>query len=108
MNRLLHSRTTLGLPQAVDKSEIRSALQNWQIGMMMEEEKRSPSYGAQPQRPRSIGDGKPAVIEASNPVNGTGGHKKTNGRRREPRRHTLQNGIDYNMVSWACAEGTGI
>ncbi|KAF6202021.1 hypothetical protein GE061_004417 [Apolygus lucorum] len=93
--RLLHSRTTLGLPQAVDKSEIRSALQNWQLGMMMEEEKRSPNYAAQPQRPRSIGDGKPSAIEASNP--GVG-HKKTNGRRREPRRHTLQNGIDYNML----------
>lgn len=27
-------------------------------------------------------------------------HKKVTGRRREPRRHTLQNGIDYNMVSF--------
>ena len=27
-------------------------------------------------------------------------HKKITGRRREPRRHTLQNGIDYNMVQY--------
>lgn len=26
------------------------------------------------------------------------GHKRNTTRRREPRRHTLQNGIDYNMV----------
>ncbi|CAB0007594.1 unnamed protein product [Nesidiocoris tenuis] len=104
--RLLHSRTTLGLPQ-VDKSEIRSALQNWQLGMMLEEEKRSPGSGyagavysaaAQPQRPRSVGDGKPSTGAPAMPDAG-GGHKKANGRnRREPRRHTLQNGIDYNML----------
>lgn len=46
---------------------------------------------------RSMGDGKAAV---QNDVPTTGGlyQKKTNIRRREPRRHTLQNGIDYNML----------
>ncbi|XP_014247982.1 suppressor APC domain-containing protein 2 [Cimex lectularius] len=84
-------RTAVGLDRGMDKSEIRSALQNWQLGMMLEEEKRSPGYPGQNQRPRSIGDGKPAVVEPQ-------GHKKPNARRREPRRHTLQNGIDYNML----------
>lgn len=82
----------------VDKSEIRSALQNWQMGMMMEEEKRAYSSGTG--RPRSIGDGKPAAdsVNSASSNQQQQQYKKSNPRRREPRRHTLQNGIDYNMV----------
>lgn len=44
---------------------------------------------------RGPGDGKAAPQnELSNGIY----QKKTNVRRREPRRHTLQNGIDYNML----------
>lgn len=44
---------------------------------------------------RGLGDGK----AAPQPDLQTGIYqKKTNVRRREPRRHTLQNGIDYNML----------
>uniref|UniRef100_A0A1B6HNP1 Suppressor APC domain-containing protein n=1 Tax=Homalodisca liturata TaxID=320908 RepID=A0A1B6HNP1_9HEMI len=76
----------------LDKQEIRTALQNWQLGVMMgdQEEKRM-AYS----RGRSIGDGKPAVVAEPQPVLP---HKKGSSRRREPRRHTLQNGIDYNML----------
>ncbi|KAK9499777.1 hypothetical protein O3M35_002749 [Rhynocoris fuscipes] len=82
---------------SVDKSEIRSALQNWQMGMMLEEEKRS-AYVSGTGRPRSIGDGKPASDPVNSAVSNQQQHKKSNARRREPRRHTLQNGIDYNML----------
>ncbi|KAG8263362.1 negative regulation of protein localization to cell cortex [Homalodisca vitripennis] len=76
----------------LDKQEIRTALQNWQLGVMMgdQEEKRM-AYS----RGRSIGDGKPAVVAEPQQVLP---HKKGSSRRREPRRHTLQNGIDYNML----------
>lgn len=64
----------------LDRAEIRTALQNWQIGILMNEEKGGF---------RSAGDGKPdnALYQ-----------KKNSAKRREPRRHTLQNGIDYNML----------
>jgi len=84
-------RTAVGLERGngvVDKAEIRSALQTWQMGLMLEEEKRGG-------RQRSVGDGKPSTTPDQQPPNP---HKKTNARRREPRRHTLQNGIDYNML----------
>lgn len=51
---------------------------------------------------RSLGDGKAAVqpevpAQAPHQIQGIY-QKKPNARRREPRRHTLQNGIDYNML----------
>lgn len=46
---------------------------------------------------RSLGDGKAAVQTEVPQVQGIY-QKKPNARRREPRRHTLQNGIDYNML----------
>lgn len=86
-----------GLSANMDRAEIRTALQNWQMGLLMNDQenkpdKRSPQFLRQG---RSLGDGKPAQNEAQN-----GGiyQKKSNVRRREPRRHTLQNGIDYNML----------
>lgn len=89
----------------IDRAEIRTALQNWQIGLMMNDQdvksdKRSPQYaGVVPNRTsRSLGDGK-AAPQTDIPQQVTGIYqKKANVRRREPRRHTLQNGIDYNML----------
>ncbi|XP_044733056.1 suppressor APC domain-containing protein 2 isoform X2 [Chrysoperla carnea] len=94
----------------VDKSEIRTALQNWQMGLMINEqeakEKQQRSNGPSSSRiGRGAGDGKPATQsemqsqQQQQPVVvQAGGVKKPNVRRREPRRHTLQNGIDYNML----------
>ena len=39
---------------------------------------------------------------AANPTRKSAGQRK-----REPRRHTLQNGIDYNMVSWRTGSSPG-
>lgn len=90
-----------------DKSEIRTALQNWQVGLMMNEDKcldkkaiSNTNYSVDTRtllRPGKIIDGNNKAIDIAN--NQIQAHKKTvNTRRREPRRHTLQNGIDYNMV----------
>lgn len=82
----------------MDKAEIRSALASWQMGMMLEE---TTGKGRQ-ERARSMGDGKDAGRlsqgQATHSVSGELHKKAASGRRREPRRHTLQNGIDYNMV----------
>ena len=97
-----HDRTNLDRNSmergVLDKAEIRSALQCWQ------------QRAAQPAwNNRGSGDGKPATLnscstymsskgDAEN-INVAGnGQKRSTGRRREPRRHTLQNGIDYNML----------
>ncbi|KAL1117243.1 hypothetical protein AAG570_004569, partial [Ranatra chinensis] len=85
-------RSAIGLDRVGDKAEIRSALQSWQLGMMKEEEKRMPGGGA-----GNVGGGGVGGGLVQDP-NGQGQHKKQSGRRREPRRHTLQNGIDYNML----------
>ncbi|GJQ87967.1 hypothetical protein Trydic_g12897 [Trypoxylus dichotomus] len=95
----------------IDRAEIRNALQNWQMGLMMNDpegksEKRPNQYnngnantnnGMLRTGGRSMGDGK---ASGQNDAPTTGGlyQKKVNIRRREPRRHTLQNGIDYNML----------
>lgn len=80
------------ISQNLDRAEIRTALQNWQIGLMMNEDKLDKRYA---RNGRGPGDGKP-----SNPSDLQVGiyQKKANVKRREPRRHTLQNGIDYNML----------
>lgn len=78
------------IPQNLDRAEIRTALQNWQIGVLMNEDKSIKGYS----RNRGSGDGKP-----SNQPEQVGMYqKKSSAKRREPRRHTLQNGIDYNML----------
>lgn len=85
----------------LDKAEIRNALQNWQMGLLMNEadtkegNKKLQDYQNFHNRiMRTNGDGQ---IDFSLQGNGVY-QKKTNIRRREPRRHTLQNGIDYNML----------
>ncbi|XP_024940979.1 suppressor APC domain-containing protein 2 isoform X3 [Cephus cinctus] len=96
----------LSSDRSFDKSEIRTVLQNWQMGLMMGDDKCidkrqlvSANYRTDSQtllRPaRALGDGK--AVDTQNNQLGLQ-QKKLLGRRREPRRHTLQNGIDYNMM----------
>ncbi|XP_060519797.1 suppressor APC domain-containing protein 2 [Cylas formicarius] len=104
----MERNTVTAAPGNLDRAEIRTALANWQMGLMTNQdsnkaEKRVVSTNNVPQtysggllRPsRSLGDGKAAVQDVA--VQGLY-QKKSNARRREPRRHTLQNGIDYNML----------
>ncbi|XP_057652443.1 suppressor APC domain-containing protein 2 [Diorhabda carinulata] len=104
-------RSAIGLERAatagnLDRAEIRTALQNWQIGVMMSdqenkngEKRQGQTYnGGLLRTSRSLGDGKDAIQGEVQGVQGGIYQKKTNPRRREPRRHTLQNGIDYNML----------
>ncbi|XP_047363425.1 suppressor APC domain-containing protein 2 isoform X3 [Vespa velutina] len=97
----------LSADRNIDKSEIRTVLQNWQMGLMMNDDKcldkrqlPMSNYRADARttflRPtRALGDGK--AVDLQNNQLGLQPKKPLN-RRREPRRHTLQNGIDYNMM----------
>ncbi|XP_054738499.1 suppressor APC domain-containing protein 2 [Anastrepha obliqua] len=87
----------------LDKAEIRHALQNWQMGILLNEmgakEKRNSAYLYNHFPYRGCADG--GSSSATDSVTGTVGTlhpKKGSSKRREPRRHTLQNGIDYNML----------
>ncbi|CAH1276310.1 unnamed protein product [Diabrotica balteata] len=104
-------RSAVGLERAatagnLDRAEIRTALQNWQMGVMMNdqenkngEKRQGPQYnGGLLRTSRSMGDGKAAMQGEVQGVQGGIYQKKPNPRRREPRRHTLQNGIDYSML----------
>lgn len=73
----------------LDKAEIRTALQNWQMGVMMNEDKRAMLN-------RGSGDG--GSVDSAMAILPSPSKKGFSSRRREPRRHTLQNGIDYNML----------
>lgn len=130
-----------------DREGIRTALQNWQIGVMVNNGERDQvdlKHLNNPDKPqgqpqpysgllrtttsRSLGDGSATnqqhiadmnsainnlnhlnLAQQSNSQNNSNNNnssssgqgiyqKKSNVRRREPRRHTLQNGIDYNML----------
>ncbi|XP_017481472.1 PREDICTED: suppressor APC domain-containing protein 2 [Rhagoletis zephyria] len=90
-------------PTPLDKAEIRHALQNWQMGILLNEmgakEKHDSAYIYNQFPYRGCADG--GSSSATDSVTGTVGTlhpKKTSSKRREPRRHTLQNGIDYNML----------
>ncbi|XP_030753756.1 suppressor APC domain-containing protein 2 [Sitophilus oryzae] len=106
-------RTTTNAPGNLDRAEIRTALANWQMGLLTNQDQgnkegkrvsngTTQGYQGILRTGRSLGDGKAAVQpEVTQPVpHQTQGiyQKKPNARRREPRRHTLQNGIDYNML----------
>lgn len=111
----------------LDKAEIRSALQNWQMGVLLNEMEgkqqqstvtqvmAKPLLGADHQR-RESADG--SIGTTTNDTQqqslSMAGHqpllvpsvhvamfhhqKKAYMKRREPRRHTLQNGFDYNLL----------
>lgn len=90
-----------GILSATNKAEIRHALQNWQMGVMRNEmdlkDKQSNNNFLQQCGYRGSADGgSSSATDSGNftsmPI------KKTTTKRREPRRHTLQNGIDYNML----------
>jgi hypothetical protein len=93
-------RTSLVLERAtnnnhldrLDKAEIRNALQNWQMGQLMNDNEQKLSFNSR--FTRGPGDGQHTEFNAQNGLY----QKRPNNRRREPRRHTLQNGIDYNML----------
>uniref|UniRef100_A0A8D8WRH8 Suppressor APC domain-containing protein 2 n=1 Tax=Cacopsylla melanoneura TaxID=428564 RepID=A0A8D8WRH8_9HEMI len=92
-------RTGIGLiannERNMDKAEIRTALQNWQMGIIMNEDEARKSIARQ----RSVGDGcndQTNMMQQQQAQQQA--YKKPANKRREPRRHTLQNGIDYNML----------
>ncbi|KAL1375018.1 hypothetical protein pipiens_017748 [Culex pipiens pipiens] len=86
---------------SMDKAEIRNALQNWQMSLLMNEDKnqtrlaRGPADG---QIDLSNGGGSPSSSMHLYQKKASGSGGGTLSRRREPRRHTLQNGIDYSML----------
>ncbi|KAK6627237.1 hypothetical protein RUM44_009714 [Polyplax serrata] len=87
------------LTERMNKAEIRTALQNWQKGLLLNDQDPGKSvimgYNAGNGLTRSSGDGKSSGYGDSMAVV----YKKMGpARKREPRRHTLQNGIDYNML----------
>lgn len=93
--------TSTGILSASNKAEIRHALQNWQMGVLRNEldlkEKQNPNNFLQQCGYRGSADG--GSSSATDSGNFTSMPlKKTTTKRREPRRHTLQNGIDYNML----------
>ncbi|XP_075168647.1 suppressor APC domain-containing protein 2 [Haematobia irritans] len=85
----------------MDKAEIRNALQNWQMGVIRNEidakDKQKPTNFLQQCGYRGSADGGSSSATDSGNFSNLP-LKKTTIRRREPRRHTLQNGIDYNML----------
>lgn len=98
------------MDRSYDKSEIRTALQNWHLGLMMNNDKSldkrqmpGAKYCANTNsllRPtRVLGDNNAIDLQNLQQLGLQAQAKKATSRRREPRRHTLQNGIDYNMVN---------
>lgn len=91
-----------GILSATNKAEIRHALQNWQMGVMRNEkldvkDKQANNNFVQQCGYRGSADG--GSSSATDSGNFTSMPlKKATTKRREPRRHTLQNGIDYNML----------
>ncbi|XP_053665570.1 uncharacterized protein LOC128714715 [Anopheles marshallii] len=106
----------IGASSSIDKAEIRNALQNWQMSLLMGEaagDKGDAGKGTLRPLARGSADGQTDLstsspsLQSINQLDGarlsSGGlyQKKSPGaagRRREPRRHTLQNGVDYNML----------
>ncbi|XP_044587830.1 suppressor APC domain-containing protein 2 isoform X3 [Cotesia glomerata] len=89
-----------------DKLEIRTTLHNWQVGLMLNEEKcpqkkqaSNTNYNVDAtslaKSQKNIRDTK--LIETQSNHFGIA-QKKSISRKKESRRHTLQNGIDYNMM----------
>lgn len=134
---LNNGQTNINHLDRFDKAEIRHALQNWQMNVLMNEmdakDKRravaipnsvSLNRGtADGSSPNSIYSSSINLLNNNNSNNSSSNNhinnnnnnlnngqlqqqkiaaalqqKKSNTRRREPRRHTLQNGIDYNML----------
>ncbi|XP_068146511.1 suppressor APC domain-containing protein 2 [Drosophila tropicalis] len=88
--------------QVVAKADIRHALQNWQLNMLSNERDRERDRDVDVKQKfehRGSADGGSSSASASATDWGLAlPPKKTNSKRRESRRHTLQHGIDYNML----------
>lgn len=131
---LNNGQTNINQLDRFDKAEIRHALQNWQMNVLMNEmdakdKRRAVAIpncvslnreSADGSSPNSIYSNGVSHINTNNIANNNNHniinnnnlnagqqqqkiaaavqHKKSNTRRREPRRHTLQNGIDYQML----------
>nr|XP_002048858.2 suppressor APC domain-containing protein 2 [Drosophila virilis] len=101
-------QSTTGPPLA--KADIRNALQNWQLSLMHSEQRAAEACAKQKSlktareqfEHRGSADGGSSSTSATDYA--LGGltlalpPKKSNNKRRESRRHTLQHGIDYNML----------
>uniref|UniRef100_A0AAG5DUD4 Suppressor APC domain-containing protein n=1 Tax=Anopheles atroparvus TaxID=41427 RepID=A0AAG5DUD4_ANOAO len=112
-----HLPPSTGASSSIDKAEIRNALQNWQMSLLMGEAGGDKSGGdkggMRAPLARGSADGQTDLSTSSPSLQsihqldggrfaGSGLYQKkpsgSAGRRREPRRHTLQNGVDYNML----------
>lgn len=80
----------------LDKAEIRYALQTWQMGVLMNEKDAKARGTADGGSTTDSAGGSP--LGQANIKSATAMATSGRGHRREPRRHTLQNGIDYNLL----------
>lgn len=91
-------------PPALGKADIRHALQNWQLNLMADAGKlpKVPQSSREQFEHRGSADGGSSSTSASATDWSLAAlpalPKKTSSKRRESRRHTLQHGIDYNML----------
>ncbi|XP_037715628.1 suppressor APC domain-containing protein 2 [Drosophila subpulchrella] len=86
---------------ALGKADIRHALQNWQLNMMADAGKPKVPQSREQFEHRGSADGGSSSTSASATdwsLALPAVPKKTSSKRRESRRHTLQHGIDYNML----------
>ncbi|XP_001976662.3 suppressor APC domain-containing protein 2 [Drosophila erecta] len=86
---------------ALGKADIRHALQNWQLNMMADAGKPNTTQSREQFEHRGSADGGSSSTSASATdwsLALPAVPKKTSSKRRESRRHTLQHGIDYNML----------
>ncbi|EAT40309.1 AAEL007952-PA, partial [Aedes aegypti] len=94
---------SISKPSNIDKAEIRNALQNWQMSLLMNETDKPDKAHLRLARGSADGQIDLSNTTSSSPslgIHSTGLYQKkgSGNRRREPRRHTLQNGVDYNML----------
>ncbi|XP_052843726.1 suppressor APC domain-containing protein 2 isoform X1 [Drosophila gunungcola] len=89
-------------PPALGKVDIRHALQNWQLNLMADAGKTKAPQTREQFEHRGSADGGSSSTSASATDWSLAAlpalPKKSSSKRRESRRHTLQNGIDYNML----------
>ncbi|XP_017070236.2 suppressor APC domain-containing protein 2 [Drosophila eugracilis] len=86
---------------ALGKADIRHALQNWQLNLMADAGKPKVPPSREQFEHRGSADGGSSSTSASATdwsLALPAVPKKTSSKRRESRRHTLQHGIDYNML----------
>lgn len=83
--RMMYTSSSYEKDQQLSKMEIMSNLQKWQQNLLSNSNQ------------RHIGDGQQLELDQQMLQNGFL-PRKINPKRRDPRRHTLQNGIDYNML----------